>query len=134
MAKTIQTLSPELIRDIIATMDRLKRMLPGELRGDVAEPKQAPDDVVVMTPSGGIAARSGTTCYGEDCATYRIVDSEITDGEITLEAIVDGASAAITVEVYNLSNEAVGGSRYVVTSRLKSGHRYVVLESCEAEA
>jgi hypothetical protein len=134
MAKTIQTLSPELIREIAAMMERFRRMLPGELRGDVPEPAQAPDDVIVMTPSGGIAARDGTTCYGEDCATYRIVDSDITDGEITLEAIVDGASAALTVEVYNLSNEAVGGSRYVVTSRLKSGHRYVVVESCNAEA
>jgi hypothetical protein len=134
MAKTIQTLSPELIREVVAMMERMRRLLPGELRGDVAEPKQAPDDVVVMTPSGGIAARSGATCYGEDCATYRIVDGDMTDGEITLEAIVDGDSAAITVEVYNLSNEAVGGSKYVVTSRLKSGHRYVIVESCNAEA
>jgi hypothetical protein len=134
MAKTIQTLSPEFIREIAWAVEQVKRMRPGELRGDVPEPSKAPDDVVVMTPVGGIAARAGTTCYGEDCATYRITDADTTDGEITLQAIVDGDSAALTVEVYNLSNEAVGGSRYVVTSRLKSGHRYVVLESCNAES
>ena len=53
---------------------------------------------------------------------------------LTLTALVDGAAAAITATVYNLSNDAVGGSKYVVTARLKSGHRYVVVESCTAEA
>lgn len=134
MAKTIQTLSPEFVRQVAWAIEQIRRMRPGELRGDVPDVAQAPDDVVVMTPVGGIAARDGTTCYGEDCATYRITDSDITDGEITLEAIVDGNSDPLTVEVYNLSNEAVEGSKYVVTSRLKSGHRYVVLESCNAEA
>lgn len=133
MAKTIQTLSPEMIREIASMIDRFRRLLPGELRGDVAEPAQAPDDVVVMTPTGGIAARSGTTCYGEDCEIYRIVDTDFSDGEITLEAIVDGNDDPLTLTVYNLSNEAVGGDRYVVTSRLKSGHRFVVVESCNAE-
>lgn len=133
MAKTIQTLSPEFIREIAWVIEQVKRLRPGELRGDVPDAAQAPDDVIVLTPEGGIAARDGTTCYGESCATYRVSDSDFTDGEFELEAIVDGNDDPINVTVYNLSNEAVGGSKYVVTSRLKSGHRYVVLESCNAE-
>jgi hypothetical protein len=127
MAKTIQTLSPEFIQELVWTIQQVKRMFPGGLSGDAPEPSQAPDDVVVMTPEAGIAARAGTTCYGVACAAYRVVDTNFDDGEFTLEA------TGLNYTVYNLSNEAVGGSKYVVTSRLKSGHRYVVLESCEPE-
>lgn len=128
MAKIIRTLDPEFIQELAWVVQQVKRMFPGGLNGDVAGPTQAPDDVIVMTPVGGIAARVGTTCYGETCAAYRVVDSTFGDGEFTLEA------TGMNYEIYNISNEAVEGSRYVVTSRLKSGHRYVVLESCLAEA
>lgn len=133
MAKTLQTLSPKFIEEAAWAIEQVKRLMKGSLQDAEKDLHNAPDDVIVMTPAGGIAARSGTTCYGEDCNRYKITDTDITDGEITLTALVDGSSNPLTVEVFNLSNEAVGGSRYVVTARLKSGHRYVVVESCNAE-
>lgn len=133
MAK-LQTLSPEFLAECAATIERVKRLVKGGLSGDEPQPEKAPDDVIVMTPAGGIAARSGTTIYGELCDTYRITDADPTDDEITLESIVDGNDNPIQVKVFNLSNGDVGADRYVVTSRLKSGHRYVVVESCDAEA
>jgi hypothetical protein len=87
-----------------------------------------------MTPNGGISARVGTTVYGALCDTYRITDADPSDDEITLEAIEDGNGDPIQVKVFNLSNIDVDGAKYVVTALLKSGHRYVVVESCNAEA
>jgi hypothetical protein len=133
MAK-VQTLSAEFIDELAWTIEQVKRLVKGSLQDGEPDLRNAPDDVVVMTPSGGIAARSGTTCYSEDCNRYTITDTDRTDGECTLTALVDGSSNPLTVEVFNLSNSAVEGDKYVVTARLKSGHRYVVVESCDAEA
>jgi hypothetical protein len=91
-----------------------------------------PDDYIVMTPAAGIAARSGTTIYSAMCNVYRDKASA-TAGQRTLEAIVEGG-IPWQILVYNLSNAAVLGSRYVVTARTKTGTRYVVVESCSAEA
>jgi hypothetical protein len=124
----LTTIGPELLRDIRWVIDRVKRMVGGDLRDDERKPPLAPDDYVVLTPEGGIAARDGTTIYGESCAVYTFT-GDVTSGELTMSAI-----SGFSLMVYNISNEAVEGGKYVVTSLLKSGVRYVVLESCEAEA
>ena len=134
MAKAIQTVSPDVVRSLLNRIEQLERKVMGGLNGDEPPIPLAPDDVVAMTPVGGIAARSGTTCYGEDCELYVVTDADLDDGEFELTALVDGAAAPLTAMVYNLANEAVGAAKYVVTARLKSGHRYVVVESCDAEA
>ena len=134
MAKTIQTVDPDVIRDLVARVKQLERRVLGGLQPGEDPTRQAPDDVIVMTPAGGIVARDGTTCYGEDCAIYVVTDSDMSDGEFELTALVDGNSTPLTVMVYNISTDAVEGDKYVATARLKSGHRYVVVESCTEEA
>ena len=123
----LTTLGPELLRDIRWTIDRVKRMVGGDLRDDDRKPPLAPDDYIVKTPEEGIPPRSGTTVYGEDCDVYKLV-GDVTSGELEMEAVTD-----FSLMVYNVSNEIVEGSKYVATSLLKSGVRYVVVESCLAE-
>lgn len=135
MAKpTLQTVSIDTVRELLSRIEELERRVMGGLQFGETPLRQAPDDVIAMTPAGGIAARDGTTCYGEECELYVVTDSDMTDGEFELTALVDGSGTALTATVYNISNEAVEGEKYVVTARLKSGHRYVVIESCTAEA
>lgn len=86
----------------------------------------------VMTPSGGITARSGTTLNSAMCNAYR--DRRGSAGTGTLEALLNAAGNPYQIRVFNTSNGAVGGSRYVTSSRMLSGMRYVVVESCAAEA
>ena len=129
MAK-LQTMSPEFIERCAWAISQVERMVKGNLRDDEDEPTRAPDDVIVMTPEDGIPARDGVTCYGELCDTYRITDSDPSDDEITLEAIEDGNGDPLQVKVFNLVDSAIAGEVYVVTSLLKSGHRYVVVEPC----
>ena len=87
---------------------------------------RASDDLVVKTPSGGIAARSSTTVNSALCDVYRETGTGSTR---TLTAVT-----STQVRVFNFSNAAVGGSRYVVTSCTRWGTRYVVVESCTAES
>jgi len=129
----IQTLSPEFIAEAAWAIEQVKRLVKGGLQPGEPDSLNAPDDYVVLTPEGGIAARSGTTCYSELCNRYKITDSDHFDDEIVFTALVDGNDDPLTVRVFNLSNSAVEGEKYVVTSRLKSGHRYVVVESCDPE-
>lgn len=134
MKTKLTTIGPDFLKELRWTVDQVRRMVRGNISDAPPDIPQAPDDVVLWTPSGGIAARSGATVTGALCDTYRIVDSDPDDNEVTLEAILDGNSAAVQVKAFNLSNAAVGGSRYVVSSRLRSGHRHIVVESCDAEA
>lgn len=90
-------------------------------------------DLVVKTPADGIAARSALTISGALCDRYRETGS-VTTGTMTLEAVLKADSSAAQLMVYNLSNDAVTGEAYVVTSVLASGVRYVVVESCTAES
>ena len=85
------------------------------------------DDLVVLAPSGGIPARSGTTVYGVSCPVYAVAETA-TAGTKQLVATGD------SVMVYNLVNEAVEESKYVVTALLEDGTRYVSVEGCEAES
>ena len=65
-----------------------------------------------QTPSGGIAARSGTTCGSAACTPYYI-DST---GEIAELTDNDGASQTITV--YNVFGSAIAGSAYITAKRV----------------
>lgn len=89
-------------------------------------------DLIVKTPADGIPARSGTTIYSAMCDLYIEIESG-TAGQMTLAALAPGG-AAQQVRVYNLSNAAVGELRFVTVSLTQRGTRYVVLESCTAEA
>ena len=124
---TITTLSPDLLRDIKQLIESHGRQTKGNLSNTPRDVPKAPDDYIVKTPSGGIAARSGNAITGVSCAVYKLTGN-ITGGSLTMSAI-----SGFALMVYNLSNEAVEGDKYVVTSLLKSGVRYVVLESCNAE-
>jgi hypothetical protein len=133
MATTINTFSEEVMREIVTMLRWWRaRDKTGDHSTTYTLP-QAPDDYVAYTGSGGIAARSGTTITGELCTIY-VETGDITSGSMTLSKCTNGDGSDYQLMVYNLSNVAVNGSRYVVTSRLKSGVRYVVLESCNAES
>lgn len=93
-------------------------------RGPDATPqRQTPKDLIVKTPVGGIAARSGTTIYSELCT--RCV--ETSDGTANQRTIVETTE---TVEVYNIYPDAVTGEVYVPTSLTIWGTRYVTGEPC----
>jgi hypothetical protein len=64
---------------------------------------------LVLTPAGGIPARSGTTLGSASC-TIQVIDKDndqISDGE--------------TVDVLNLSEVAIGGDAYIKATRTKTG-------------
>lgn len=133
MATTINTFSEDVMREIVSM---LRWWRSQDKTGDHSTGytlPQAPDDYVVMSPPGGIAARSGNTITGELCTVY-VESGDITSGTMTLSKCLNGDGSDYQLMCFNLSNEDVEGDKYVVTSRLKSGVRYVVLESCEAEA
>jgi len=117
----LTTLGPELLREIRWTIDRVKRMVGGDLRDDERKVPLAPDDYIVKTPTGGIAARSGTTVYGEECDVYKLV-GDVTSGELEMEEIEDFA-----VMVYNLSEDGnIEGDKHVASALLKGGARYAL--------
>jgi hypothetical protein len=124
--KQIEVPGKSLIAEMRAAIALVKRTLSGPPDAE-KPPERGSDDLVVKTPSGGIPARSGTTVYAETCQVYGCTGSPASK-TATLAAIT-----GYTLPVFNLSNADVGGDRYVVTSRLKSGHRYVVVESCSAD-
>lgn len=124
---TIQTVSVEAVRELVSRIETLERRLSEGLQPGEQDPLPSPEDYIVKTPAGGIAARSGTTVYSELCDVYTLEYSS--DTEATLTAVLDGASA-YQVRVWNPWNEVVSGATYVMTARTKSGHRYPVCEEC----
>lgn len=56
---------------------------------------------IAQTPSGGIAARSGSTVSSANCTIYAINGTSLT-------------SASITLPVFNLSTSAVAGNAYII--------------------
>lgn len=72
--------------------------------------------ILAMTPSGGIAARSGTTVSSATCNYYRMQNGTL-------------SSASGTITVYNLSTTAVGGSKYIIAARCGGGF-FAVWEDC----
>ena len=91
---------------------------------DAAPQKQTPKDIIVLTPVGGIAARSSTTIYSEWCK----VCVETSDGTAGQKTIVETDDE---VEVFNIYPDAVTGEVYVPTSVTTWGTRYVTGEPCE---
>jgi len=79
------------------------------------------EDIIVKTPAGGIAARSGTTIYSELCS--RCIESS--DGEEKTLIETDEQ-----IRVFNLYPDTVTGSTYVITSLTICGTRYVSGEPC----
>ena len=98
----------------------LLRLLGGRYAPEVMQAKNIPLDklLVVMTPSGGIAARSGTTCGTADC-TVQVVNY---DGAIT--------ATTRTVKVCNLSTSAIGGSAYIMCHKVPGGAYMSHWEDC----
>jgi len=133
MAKTIQTLSPELIREIAAMMERFKRLLPGELRGDVPEPAQAPDDYIVKTPSGGIPKRVGARISSALCNVQRLVPVTGDDTKFDHEDILEDGQPWQLRCLHISKSEDAAGNTVCVSSRLKDGRRYIHWEDCEAD-
>jgi len=121
----IQTLSPEFIAEAAWAIEQVKRLVKGGLQPGEPDLTRAPNGVVVVSPSDGIAARDTGTLYGELCYLYRILDTDYTDNEITLEAILDGSGNCMRQRVFNTEGSAAAGDAYFVSERLRSGHRYV---------
>jgi hypothetical protein len=128
MAK-ISTFSDEIMRELLAML-RWWRARPQNIAtSQEYELAIAPDDLVALTGNDGIAGRSGTTISSELCIMYRTAGT-IGSGAMTLQKMTNGDGSDLTQYVYNISDTAVGANKYVVTTRLRSGLRYVVLESC----
>jgi hypothetical protein len=130
MPEKVTRLHPDFLDEIRCAIDQLKNAPRGQFRDDPLPRTETADDIVVKTPEGGIDARDGTTVYSAMCLLYREVDGS--SNTKTLEPIeID--STHQTIRVWNFSNGAVAGDAFVATSRTKSGTRYVVVESCEAD-
>ena len=65
-----------------------------------------------QTPSGGIAARSGTTCGSAACTPYYIDSSGV------INELTDNSGTSQTVTVYNVFGSAIGGSVYITAKRV----------------
>lgn len=79
-------------------------------------------DIVVKTPAGGIAAKSGTTISSALCT--RCIEI---DGASNTKTLVDTDEE---LRVYNLYPDAVTGEVHVITSLTLHGTRYVSGEPC----
>lgn len=90
---------------------------------DAAPQRQTPKDMLVKTPAGGIAARSGTTIYSATCT--RIV--ETSDGTAGERELVETTEE---LEVFNIYPDSVTGEVIVPTSLTIWGTRYVTGEPC----
>jgi hypothetical protein len=95
---------------------------------------QYPGDIVALVPNGEtIPARDSDRIYSVELELYREIPDPLNPGQKTYELMTDENGDPYTEDVYNQSNEAVEGPRYVVTSVTTSGTRYVVLEPCNAD-
>ena len=54
----INSVSPDVLRSMMARIEQLERRVLGGLQPGDETIQQAPDDVIVLTPVGGIAARA----------------------------------------------------------------------------
>lgn len=71
-----------------------------------------PGAIIIMTPSGGIPARVGTTVGRADCTVYRITDAHALESTGTTVNVVNIAAAAVAGEVYGQAKRAAG--RWVI--------------------
>lgn len=77
---------------------------------------RSPLNYIAFTPSGGIAARSGSTVSKADCTVYVIEGTTLT-------------ASTITVPIFNMSTTAIGGNKYIVAVRA-GGVLVAVWEDC----
>jgi len=74
--------------------------------------------VIIKTPVGGIAARSGTTVASGSCDVFSIVGTTLTD-------------TGVNIDVYNISLGAVGASVFGTAKREYATGLWVIdLEDC----
>lgn len=95
--------------------EQLKQMISGSLTS-FSEGSGKSGFYIAQTPSGGIAARSGTTISSAACTLFSGEGGTL-------------ASATITVPVFNLSTSAVAGSAYIVAV-MAGGVLVAVWEDC----
>lgn len=74
--------------------------------------------VIIKTPAGGIAARSGTTVSYASCDVFSIVGTTLTD-------------TGNNIDVYNISISAVGASKYGLAKKEYASGKWVIdFEDC----
>lgn len=74
--------------------------------------------VIIKTPSGGIAARSGTTVSYGSCDVFSIVGTTLTD-------------TGNNIDVYNVSISPVGASKYGLAKKEYATGKWVIdFEDC----
>ena len=74
----------------------------------IVDSEHATRTYLLMTPSGGIPARSGTTAGSANCTPYYI---ESSTGSII--EWLDSSAASQTFEVFNVAASAVAGDKYI---------------------
>ncbi len=79
-------------------------------------------DIIVLTPPGGIAARDGLTIYSALCT--RLIEIDGTSNTKTLVQTDE------ELRIYNIFPDAVTGEVYAITSLTFHGTRYVSGEPC----
>jgi hypothetical protein len=74
--------------------------------------------VIIKTPAGGIAARSGTTVSSGSCDVFSIVGTTLTD-------------TGNNIDVFNISISSVGGSKYGLAKKEYATGKWVIdFEDC----
>jgi len=68
--------------------------------------------IIIMTPSGGIPARSGTTVGKADCTVYSISSSDVLTTTSRTVSVVNLAATAVAGSVYGQAKRAAG--RWVI--------------------
>lgn len=121
MAKIFSDKAIGEIRDTVRRVRALPRTTGSELPAGALPPLAT---YIVMTPVGGIAARSGTTPGSATCTLW-------TNANGALAEWLNPAGDAQTVTVYNLSTTAVAASSYVVACQeLLGGTLLALWEDC----
>lgn len=124
MAEKVGFYSPETARMVLLVIEELKRSGFLTKSGNSGPPRWTENGAIIAyTPSGGIAARSGTTAGSASCAVYRVDDA----GELV--AVNDNQGNAASVTVYHIGAAAIGGSRYIQAKRA-SGQWVADMEDC----
>ena len=92
-------------------------------RSSPAAPQDRPtrgSDILVKTPGGGIAARSGTTIFSAVCT--RCVETSFADEKTILDTDED-------LVVFNTHATDIAGDEYVMTKLTATGMRYAELDT-----
>lgn len=92
-------------------------------QGPKRRSEQEIQGIIFQTPSGGIAARSGTTPGSAECTPYYINSS----GALTELTNPDGTSRTHTV--YHIGATAVAGTTYIQAKRCH-GRLVADMEDC----